>query len=148
MSLTPIIGIASALASIVLLLAGTPNQRLISGLRSGAIWSTAVHLLAVTAKPMKTLILLAGAAALGFASPAIAKPGNGHGNSHKGHKGHSALLHGEHGKGSLYGKGIGGCPPGHAKHPGVCMPHGQFNKLFNVGQRVPLGYRGLLGYDG
>jgi hypothetical protein len=97
---------------------------------------------------MKTLILLAGAAALGFASPAIAKPGNGHGKSHKGHKGQSALLHGEHGKGSLYGKGIGGCPPGHAKHPGVCMPHGQFKKLFNVGQRVPLGYRGLLGYDG
>ena len=94
---------------------------------------------------MKTLILLAGAAALGFASPAIAKPGNGHG---KGHKGQSALLHGQHGKGSLYGKGIGGCPPGHAKHPGVCMPHGQFKKLFNVGQRVPLGYRGLLGYDG
>ena len=28
------------------------------------------------------------------------------------------------------------------------MPHGQFKKLFNVGQRVPLGYRGLLGYDG
>lgn len=94
---------------------------------------------------MKTLILLAGAAALGFASPAIAKPGNGHG---KGHKGQSALLHGQHGKGSLYGKGIGGCPPGHAKHPGVCMPHGQFKKLFEVGQRVPLGYRGLLGYDG
>ena len=94
---------------------------------------------------MKTLILLAGAAALGFASPAIAKPGNGHG---KGHKGQSALLHGQHGKGSLYDKGIGGCPPGHAKHPGVCMPHGQFKKLFEVGQRVPLGYRGLLGYDG
>ena len=92
---------------------------------------------------MKTLFLIAGAAALAIASPAIAKPGKGNA-----HKGHSAHLHGEHGKGSLYGKGIGGCPPGHAKHPGVCMPHGQYKKLFEVGQRVPLGYRGLLGYNG
>ena len=94
---------------------------------------------------MKTTILIAGAAALAIASPALAKPGNGHG---KGNKAHSALLHGEHGKGSQYGKGLGGCPPGHSKHPGVCMPHGQYKKLFEVGQRVPLGYRGLLGYDG
>src|SRR5687768_17034302 len=129
MSLTAIIGIASALPSIVFLLFGTAHQRLIFGLRSGAIRSTTVHLPRITSKPMKTLILLAGAAALGFASPAIAKPGNGHGKSHKGHKGQSALLHGEHGKGSLYGKGIGGCPPGHAKHPGICMPHGQYKKL-------------------
>ena len=92
---------------------------------------------------MKTLFLIAGAAALGFASPAIAKPGKGNA-----HKGHSAHLHGEHGKGSLYGKGLGGCPPGHSKHPGVCMPHGQYKKLFEVGQRVPFGYRGLLGYNG
>ena len=97
---------------------------------------------------MKTLILLAGAAALGFASPAIAKPGNGHGNSHKSHKGQSALLHGEHGKGSLYGYGLGGCPPGLAKKSPACIPPGQAKKLFNVGQRVPLGYRGLLGYNG
>ena len=89
---------------------------------------------------MKTAILLASAAAFAFATPAYAKPGNGHGNS--------AHVHGDHGKGSLYGKGLGGCPPGHSKHPGVCMPHGQYKKLFEVGQRVPLGYRGLLGYDG
>ena len=92
---------------------------------------------------MKTLFLIAGAAALAIASPAIAKPGKGNA-----HKGHSAHLHGEHGKGSLYGKGLGGCPPGHSKHPGVCMPHGQYKKLFEVGQRVPFGYRGLLGYNG
>jgi hypothetical protein len=94
---------------------------------------------------MKTLILLAGAAALASASPSLAKPGKAHG---KGHKGQSALLHGDHGKGSLYGKGLGGCPPGHSKHVGHCMPHGQYKKLFEVGQRVPLGYGGLLGYDG
>lgn len=91
----------------------------------------------------QALLLIAGAAALAFATPAFAKPGNGHG---KGNKGHSALLHGSHGKGSLYGKGLGGCPPGHAKNP-ACMPPGQYKKLFEVGQRVPLGYRGLLGYD-
>src|SRR5687767_7746974 len=143
MSLTAIIGIASALPSIVFLLFGTAHQRLIFGLRSGAIRSTAVHLPSVTSKPMKTLILLAGAAALGFASPAIAKPGNGHDNSHKSHKGQSALLHGEHGKGSLYGYGLGGCPPGLAKKTPRCVPPGQAKHLFNVGQRVPLGYRGL-----
>ncbi len=92
---------------------------------------------------MKTLILIAGAAALGFASPAYAKPGKAHG---KGHKGHSALLHGDHGKGSLYGYGLAGCPPGLAKKPD-CMPPGQRKKLFNVGQRVPFGTHGLLGYD-
>src|SRR5918998_5280653 len=93
---------------------------------------------------MKHILLIAGAAALAVASPAYAKPGKAHG---KAQKGQHSLLHGEHGKGSLYGKGLGGCPPGHSKHPGVCMPHGQYKKLFNVGQRVPLGYRGLLGYD-
>src|SRR5688572_16485070 len=92
---------------------------------------------------MKQALLLAGAAALAFASPAYAKPGNGHG---KGNKGHSALLHSEHGKGSLYGKGLGGCPPGHAKVV-PCMPPGQHKKIFGVGQRVPLGYPGLLGYE-
>ena len=93
---------------------------------------------------MKTLILLAGAAALGFASPAYAKPGNGHGQGH----GPGAHAHGDHGKGSLYGYGLGGCPPGLAKKSPRCVPPGQAKKLFNVGQRVPLGYRGLLGYNG
>ena len=93
---------------------------------------------------MKTTILLAGAAALAFASPAYAKPGKAHG---KGHKGHSALLHGDHGKGSQYGYGLGGCPPGLTKKTPRCVPPGQAKHLFNVGQRVPFGYRGLLGYD-
>ena len=90
---------------------------------------------------MKTLILIACAAALGFASPAIAKPGNGHGQGY-------AHVHGDHGQGSLYGYGLGGCPPGLAKKTPACVPPGQAKKLFNVGQRVPLGYRGLLGYNG
>jgi hypothetical protein len=83
---------------------------------------------------MKQLILIAGAAALGFAGPALAKPGhgNGHGNSHA----YGAV-----------GYGAGGCPPGLAKKNPPCIPPGQAKKLFGVGQRVPLGYQGLLGYN-
>jgi hypothetical protein len=89
---------------------------------------------------MKQAILLAGAVALAFSGQAYAKPG--HANQGKGH----AHVAGQ-GKGAQYGKGLGGCPPGHAKHPGVCMPHGQWKKQFELGQRVPLGYNGLLGYN-
>jgi hypothetical protein len=81
---------------------------------------------------MKQALLIAGAAALAFAAPAMAKPGKGHGKAHKHGYGHVQ-------QGSYYGKGVGGCPPGHAKHPGVCMPHGQWKKQFRVGQRLPLG---------
>jgi hypothetical protein len=84
---------------------------------------------------MKQLSLLAGAAMLAFSAPALAKPGkaHGHGNAH---------VHGAH---AAQGYGAGGCPPG-LRNKG-CMPPGQAKKLFNVGQRVPLGYDGLLGYN-
>ena len=84
---------------------------------------------------MKTLILLVGAAALVSAGPALAKPGKGHG-------------HGKpqaHGVAGPVGYGLGGCPPGLAKKG--CIPPGQAKRLFNVGQRVPLGYNGMLGYN-
>lgn len=81
---------------------------------------------------MKKLILIAGAAALAFTGPALAKPGNGHGNPHAQ---------------GVMGYGAGGCPPGLAKKNPPCMPPGQAKKLFGVGQRVPLGYQGLLGYN-
>ena len=85
---------------------------------------------------MKTLFLIAGATALGFAGPALAKPGhgNGHGN------GHGPAM-------AAPGYGAGGWPPGLAKKNPPCMPPGQAKKLFGVGQRVPLGYNGLLGYN-
>lgn len=86
---------------------------------------------------MKTLILFAGAAVLAFASPAEAKPGNGHGNNH-------AYGYEKHGQGSRYGYGVGGCPPGLAKKG--CIPPGQAKKLFNVGQRIPRGYNGFTPY--
>ena len=92
---------------------------------------------------MKQTLLIAAIIAIAAASPAAAKPGKGQGKAHKHAYGHVE----QNGHGSLYGKGLGGCPPGHAKHPGPCMPYGQWKKQFEIGQRVPLGYRGLLGYD-
>jgi len=38
------------------------------------------------------------------------------------------------------------CPPGLAKRP-LCMPPGRYRQLFGVGQRVPDGYPGVLGYS-
>ena len=69
---------------------------------------------------MKQLLLLAGALALGIAGPALAKPGNGHGNPHA------------YGYNGPVGYGHGGCPPG-LRNKG-CMPPGQARKLAR-GQR-------------
>jgi len=79
-------------------------------------------------------ILIAGAAALAFASPAMAKPGNGHGNPHA------------YGLEGPMGYGHGGCPPGLAKKAIPCVPPGQAKKLYGVGQRLPLGYGSPLAY--
>ncbi len=68
---------------------------------------------------MKQLILIAGATALGFAVPAFAKPGHGHGYN-----------------GSY---GYEGCPPGLAKKHNGCMPPGQAKKLYR-GQRWQSSY--------
>jgi hypothetical protein len=76
---------------------------------------------------MKAILLIAGAAALASAGAASAKPPH----ANHGAKGHVA----------------GHCPPGLAKKNPACMPPGQYKKLFEVGQRVPLGYNGLLGYN-
>ena len=89
---------------------------------------------------MKQAIILAGAAALAFTGAAHAKPPHAkHG------KGHAPAVHGPAGNA---GYGVGGCPPGLAKKNELCMPPGQYKKLFEVGQRVPSGYEGLLGYNG
>jgi hypothetical protein len=77
---------------------------------------------------MKTALLLAGAAALGFAGPAVAKPGNGHGHGH-----------------DAYGYGMGGCPPGLAKKHNGCMPPGQAKKLYR-GQRWQSDYGSRYAY--
>jgi hypothetical protein len=89
---------------------------------------------------MKKLMLLAGAAALGFGVPALAKPSDGRGNHGKGNVAKS------HGKspakvdrssgGRLWALDArGNCPPGLAKKRNGCLPPGQAKKMFNVGQR-------------
>ena len=75
---------------------------------------------------MRAIFLLAGAAALGFAGPAMAKPGHGHGQN---------------------GYGYEGCPPGLAKKHNGCMPPGQAKKLYRVGQRFPLSYGNRWSYN-
>lgn len=67
---------------------------------------------------MKLILCVAGATALAFGSPALAKPG--HGDQH--------------------GYGMAGCPPGLAKKHNGCLPPGQAKKLYNVGQRFPQSY--------
>jgi hypothetical protein len=83
---------------------------------------------------MKQLLLLAGAAALASTAPAIAQ-GKGHGNPHA------------YGVNGPVGYGAGGCPPGLAKKHNGCLPPGQAKKLYNVGQRFPLGYGQAWNYN-
>ena len=82
---------------------------------------------------MKQLFLIAGAAALGLAGAAIAKPGHGNGRGHG------------HGYVNAYGYGIGGCPHGLAKKHNGCMPPGQAKKLAR-GQRWQSIYGSRYGY--
>jgi hypothetical protein len=72
---------------------------------------------------MKHLLMLLGVATLGFAAPAVAKPGHGHGGQ---------------------GYGAGGCPPGLAKKG--CIPPGQAKKL-SRGDRWRSGYGSLYSYQ-
>ena len=90
---------------------------------------------------MKHLLIL-GAAALAFAGPAFAKPGNGHGNGNSHGYGYDG-----HGRDGAYGYGIGGCPPGLAKKHNGCMPPGQARKLYRTGQRFPLSYGNRWNYN-
>ena len=104
---------------------------------------------------MKTLILLAGAAAFVLAMPATAKPGHGH-DSHGQAK--ASMSHGKSHASSgqarhivttrngarLYAFNNGGrCPPGLAKKHNGCMPPGLAKKSFDIGQRYNrnTGYR-------
>ena len=77
---------------------------------------------------MRKLILLAGAAALVTAAPALAKPkANPHATSHG--QIHNGQTHTGH-----------ACPPGLAKKNNGCLPPGQARKLFATGQRIPSSY--------
>jgi hypothetical protein len=108
---------------------------------------------------MKTLIMLAGAATLVAAGPAIAKPGNGHGHgqSHAGSANHGAHMAATHGSGhgilaDRYGRRYaldarGSCPPGLAKKHNGCLPPGQAKKLYDVGQRYNRNFGNLWSYN-
>jgi hypothetical protein len=86
---------------------------------------------------MKHLLLVAGAAALGFAAPVAARPGGGHGNGH----GHGLGYEGAYGRNGPVGYGMGGCPPGLAKKSPACVPPGIARQQFEIGQRfAPNGF--------
>lgn len=76
---------------------------------------------------------LAAFAATAGTSPALAKPGHGHGHDNR----HAAHV----------GYGMGNCPPGLAKKNAECMPPGQYKKRYNVGQRLPYGYNSWTPYN-
>jgi len=82
---------------------------------------------------MNRLFLVAVIAAVASAGPALGDPGRG--NPH------------QQGNPGPPGYGAGGCPPGLAKKNPNCMPPGRYKKLFEVGQRVPRDYRGLVRYN-
>ena len=93
---------------------------------------------------MKKLLIFAGLAALAATAPSLAEPGKGKGHG----KGHDIDDHGKHGVHTgLYAPGIGGCPPGLAKKNNGCLPPGQAKKLYNIGQRWPLGYGQVWNYN-
>lgn len=91
---------------------------------------------------MKQAFLIAGAAALGFAAPALAHPGNGNGFG----RGHGHGSPHAYGNDRPVGYGIGGCPPGLAKKHNGCMPPGQARKLFRTGQRYNTAYGNRYAY--
>jgi len=102
---------------------------------------------------MKQVILLIGAAALGFSGPALAKPGGGFGGPH------GMGMAGPHGNPHSMGIGFagrptgpvgfgeGGCPPGLAKKAVPCVPPGQARHQFAIGHRIPIGAGALLPFS-
>jgi len=95
---------------------------------------------------MKQALLIMGAGALvAIASPAAAKPDHA-----KGHGNHKAMTHGKHGthgKHSMWGYNARSCPPGLAKKNEMCMPPGQYKKMYNTGQRYNRDYGHAWNYN-
>ena len=118
---------------------------------------------------MKNLLLLAGAAALMSATPALAEKGGKGQGGHKAHAaktvGKSAATKGKSGmvakskastrvlrdrdrdgiddRDELLARKYGGqiCPPGLAKKTPQCKPPGQASRMFREGQRLSSNYR-------
>jgi hypothetical protein len=85
---------------------------------------------------MGRLFLIAGIAVLASSVSALAKPDQAKNGKAERSVGKDAV-----------GYGAGGCPPGLRRQNPECMPPGQRKKLFEVGQRVPSGYKGLMRYN-
>ena len=87
---------------------------------------------------MGRLYLVAGIAILAASGPLAAKPDHAkHGKAGKHDRGFEVPA----------GHGAGGCPPGLRRKNAQCLPPGQHKKLFEVGQRVPSGYKGIMRYN-
>jgi hypothetical protein len=48
---------------------------------------------------------------------------------------------------AVVGAGLNGCPPGLAKKSPPCLPPGQAKRLFEEGQRIPVGYHFFTDYS-
>ena len=95
---------------------------------------------------MRKLLLLAGAAALLGAGPAIAGPGGGHGKGHgKSHVAKVKVAKVKVGPTKIKAVKakrvwVNACPPGLAWRLTACVPPGHASRLLGVGTRVPLGW--------
>lgn len=102
---------------------------------------------------IKNLLLIAGASALGFASPALAGPGKSKGPKHKGPQVERQMPAYAYGQNpyaqAQMANRYGGmtCPPGLAKKSPACVPPGQAKKMaganaygvnpYRIGQVIP-----------
>ncbi|MFL6830893.1 MAG: hypothetical protein ACJ8D5_09800 [Sphingomicrobium sp.] len=99
---------------------------------------------------MRKLLLLAGAAALIGAAPAVAKPG--HGQGHGAHvanakimkttrldRNRNGIADADEALARKYGGAL--CPPGLWKKTPQCVPPGQAKRAFREGQRLSRNYR-------
>jgi hypothetical protein len=122
---------------------------------------------------MRNLLMIASAAAMAIAMPALAKPGKAGGKSQasghvaKGGRAHAGSTKGKtrthrvtatdrNGNGILDSRerrvdrtryGVNDCPPGLAKKNNGCLPPGQAKRLFAQGQRLPTGYNFFTAYN-
>jgi hypothetical protein len=90
---------------------------------------------------MRKLLLLAGAAALASAGPALAKPGGGGGHAY-GHANasHPTSVKTAHVANPHKRSWTTACPRGLVWRGPVCVPPGQRTKVLAVGTRVPGGW--------
>ena len=89
---------------------------------------------------MRTLLLLAGAAAFAAAAPAGAKPGHAKGHG-KGHAAHVANVKPAKVKAAkVHRSWATACPPGLVWRGANCIPPGHAKNLLGIGTRVPTGW--------